>query len=190
MLSQWPWQVASILMFGAMTVYGFGLAGIVPVRVSGTPEHIAVALSLAAFVYEYVIDSHWKREWRSSNCSSSAVPKAVSERGRLFYVLGISQLYVVVVGLVTAIYSSIVNFECITALLFGMAVAHGLLKGARRLAPIPDSVQTDAKKMAELGLKPMATEAEMTRTGVIAIGAGVFLTLVLCLRYLYDSIHK
>lgn len=177
-------------MFGAMILYGFALAGIVPVGVSGTPEHITVALCLGAFVYEYVIDSQWKREWRLSNCPPSPDTKAVSERGRLFYILGISQLYVVVVGLVTAIYWSIVNFECFTALLFGLAVAHGLLKGARRLAPIPDSVQTDAKEMAKLGLKPMATESEMTRTGIIAIGAFVLITLAICLRYLYDSIHR
>jgi hypothetical protein len=80
--------------------------------------------------------------------------------------------------------------ECFFTLLFGLAVAHGLFYGARRLAPIPDSVQTDAKKMAEFGLRPMATEAEMTRTGIIAIGAGILITVVICLQYLYYSLKK
>jgi hypothetical protein len=177
-------------MFGVAALYGVCLVGMIPIRVLGIPEHITVALSLGVFVYEYVIDSHWKREWASCHGPSGPDPRTTSERGKLFYTLGLIQLYVLVVGLITAIYWSIINFECFTVLLFGMAVAYGLFRGARRLAPIPDSVQTDAKKMAEFGLEPMATEAEMTRTGIIAIGAGVLFTLAICLRYLYDSIHR
>ena len=75
-------------------------------------------------------------------------------------------------------------------LLFGMAVAHGLFKTSRRLAPIPDQILPDAKQVVELGLEPMATEKEATRAGIIAIGFGVLLTIFLCLKLLYEITHS
>ncbi len=186
----WPWRVASVLMVGAVTLYLFSVAGIVTIKVFGIRELIMLALNAGAFVYEYVIDSRWKRDWKLSEGSEVPHAGAVSDRGRLFYIFGMCQMYAVEAGLIAAVYWTLFSLESLSALLFGWAVAHGLLKSARQLTPIPDTDQTDAKKMAEFGLEPLATEAEMTRTGIIAIGAGVLLTLVLCLRLLYLSLHK
>ncbi len=189
MLKKWPWQVALTLMVGAMLLYSFGVAGIRAAGVSWKPELIAVLLSLGAFIYEHLIDSRWKREWNVSTCSAGPHAGTASDRGKLFYVLGMCQMYVVAAGLIANVYWSLFSLESFSALLFGWAVAHSLLKCARQLAPIADRDQTDAKKMAQFGLEPLATDAEMTRTGIIAIGAGVLLTPLLCLRFLYLSLH-
>jgi len=77
--------------------------------------------------------------------------------------------------------------ETFATITFGIAVAHGLLKASRRLAPIPDEVQHDARKMADLGLPHQATPEEMTRFAITVMGLGVVTTIVLSLYIAYGS---
>jgi hypothetical protein len=60
-----------------------------------------------------------------------------------------------------------------------------LLKAARRLAPIPDEIQRDARKIADLRLPQQAPSGEMTRIAIIVMGLGVVFTIVLCVYITY-----
>ena len=104
MLRMWPWRVASVLMVGAVTLYLFSVAGIVTIKVFGTRELIMLVLNAGAFVYEYVIDSRWKRDWKLSEGSEVPHAGAVSDRGILFYFFGMCQMYAVEAGLIAAVY--------------------------------------------------------------------------------------
>ena len=191
MLAKWPWRVGLIMLACAVMLYCSSLAGTVhAVRIPAFAEHLMVALCIAVFAYEFVVDVQWKRTWTVSHGPSSPDPMATSQRSRLFYTLGLVQLYVVILGLASAIWWSLFSLECFITLVFAMAVAHGLFKSGRRLASLPDEIQTDATKMAALGLEPMAMEKDMTRAGVIAICFGVLLTVFLCLKLLYEIAHN
>jgi len=185
-LKKWPWYVALILMSLAVFFYSLSVAGVMPVKRLPLAEHVSVGLFLAVFIYEFTLDLRWKRTWALCGEPLIMVMRGMSQRGRLFYILGFLQLYGLVIGIAAAVYWSLFSVECSVTLLFGVSVVHGLFASARRLSPIPDEIQTDRKKMNEFGLEPLATDKDMTRTAVIAIGLGVLLTVFLCFKLLFE----
>ena len=183
MLSPWPWRIAALLLVCEVISYGLSLFSVIP-RPTTAVAHWTVFATVAVLVYEFVIDSRWKRAW-----ASNADQTRPSERSRFFYSLALLQLYCIVIGLGAAIYWAIFSVECFSTLLLGMAVAHGCLKGARQLAPIADRDQTDPDKMAKLGLKPMPTDDQVSFAGIVFVGAALVLFMLLCFYYVIFMIR-
>ncbi len=179
MRKAWPWHCLAICWLVGVLLYVRALIGV--------RGHRMATLAACVFAFEFlfiglqfVLQARWKREWDQNR----GLP---SEGGRFYYVLGLIQLCCALIYLDVATFGFLFDGETFATITFGIAVAHGLLKASRRLAPIPDEVQHDARKMADLGLPHQATPEEMTRVAITVMGLGVVTTIVLSLYIAYGS---
>jgi hypothetical protein len=167
-------------------LYGRALTGIRGHRI-GTLAACILASALLFIGLQFVLQANWQRQWDQNRDSAGARSAMPSEGSRFYYILGLIQLFCALIYLDIATFGFLSDGETLATLIFGIAVAHGLLRAARRLAPIPDEIQHDARKMADLGLPHQATSEEMTRIAITVMGLGVAFTVVLCLYISYGS---
>ena len=62
-----------------------------------------------------------------------------------------------------------------------------MLFTSQKLAPIPDKDQANKENMDKLGLPHRASDAEITRTAIIVLGAGVIVVLILAVSIAVGS---
>lgn len=186
MRKAWPWQWLILCWLVGIVLFVRALVGVRGYRI-GALRACILAAELLFIGLQFVLQANWKREW-DRNLDRQGIPSVMpSEGARFFYILGLIQLCCAVIYLDVATYGFLFNGESFATLTFGIAVAHGLLKASRRLAPIPDEIQHDAQKMADLGLQSRATPDEMTKVAIIVIGLGVAFTIMLTLYLTYGS---
>jgi hypothetical protein len=186
MQKRWPWHCLAICELVGLLLYIRALIGVQDHRM-GTLAACVFAFEFLLVGVQFVLHSQWEAEWKQNRVLPSTASAMPSERAQFYYVLGLIQLYCVLIYLDIATFGFLFNGETFVATTFGLAVAHGLLKDSRRLAPIADEVQHDARKMADLGLERQATPEEMTKTAIVVMGLGVALTILLCASITYGS---
>jgi hypothetical protein len=182
----WPWRCLAIFWLLGVLLYGRDLIGVRGHRIA-TLVACVLAFEFLFIGVQFVLHAKWKREWEKNRDPSDARSVMPSEGAQFYYVLGLIQLCCALIYLNIATFGFLFDGESFATMTFGIAVAHGFLKAARRLAPIPDEIQHDTRKMADLGLEPRATPDEMTRVAITVMGLGVLLTIVLCLYITYGS---
>jgi hypothetical protein len=186
MRKTWPWHCLAICWLIVFLLYCRALIGVSGHRI-GTLGACILAFELLFIGLQFVLQASWQREWDQMGDSTGARSAMQSEGSRFYYRLGLAQLFCSLIYLDISTFGFLFDLEMFATLVFGIAVAHGLLRSARRLAPIPDEIQRDARKMADLGLPHQATPEEMTRIAIIVMGPGVAFTVVLCLYITYGS---
>jgi hypothetical protein len=180
MRKTWPWYCLAIGWLGGVLLFGRALMGARGLRI-GTLAAWILAFELLFIGLQFVLQARWKREWDRNRGFSS-------DGARFYYVLGLIQLFCALIYLDIATFGFLFDRETLASVTFGIAVAHGLFKTARKLAPIPDDIQVDDRKIADSELPHQATMDEMTRVAIIVMGLGVAFTIALCL-YLTDGAY-
>ncbi len=115
---------------------------------------------------------------RALHVSPEPIPAG---RGRFYYLLGILELACILIYFNLATLWRLFDIGTFSAMIFGVALAHGLLKTSRTLATIPDVMGDVSSKSHDSASSYQASDEEMTRIGIAVIGAAVVFTLMLCL---------
>jgi hypothetical protein len=184
MRKAWPWRGLTILWLAGVVLYVRALIGIRGYRV-GVIAACLLAAELLYLGYQLLQQANWEQERDRIISSPGASPASPSEGSQFYYVLGLSALYLVMVGFDLIAFWHLFDVDVLDNLICITFLGHGFILTARRLAPIPDEIQHDARKMAELELPRQATEKEMTGTAIRVMGWAVILTLALCVNLIY-----
>ena len=116
------------------------------------------------------------------------VPTALaipSEGARFYYIIGLLALCFVIIGFDIIAFWFSFDGDVLGDLIGLTLLTHGCLSTARRLAPIPDEIQRDAQRMADLGLPRQTTEQEMTRMAIVIMSLGVVFTIAIGVNLIY-----
>lgn len=174
-----PWYILKGLWLAGILLYGRSVFHVYGPKTSILG--VSVLGGLFLFIgLQFIFQAKWVREWEQKQDSSDMPPLIPSEGAQFYYGLGVAELFCVLIFLDIAAFEFLVDAGSLWTIGFGIALGQGLLRTSRRLAPISDATQHNAKKMAELGLPYRATDEEMMRVAIVVIGFGVILTFGLC----------
>lgn len=180
----WPWHSLAVCWLVGIALYVRAIVGVRGYKISTTAECL-LAAELLFIGLQIVLHAKWKREWDQNRTTSTSIPPSAG--ARFYYVLGLLQLWCALGYLDITTFGLLFDAETFAAVTFGVAVAHGLLRSSRTLAPIPDEIQHDARQMAELGFEARASDDEVTKVAIVVVGLGIATTLILCLYISYGS---
>lgn len=182
MEKRWPWYLIAVLSGSGSVLYVRLLSGENRPAV-GTLRELILGGALFMIATQIPVHLNWRRKWILSHGN----PQSPSKGASFYYVAGLIQLFAILIFLNLQIRFRMVDAESLSILLFGISVALSMLFTSQKLAPVSDEDQRNKEKMDRLGLPHRASDAEMTRTALIVLGAGVIAVLILAISIAIGS---
>jgi hypothetical protein len=193
MRNDWPWRGLAICLIAAMVFYCRALMDLATQRMGTWPSCLA-GLALLAIVYQFVLQSAWKRASQPTNDPWAAERSDLNSQTQLLYVLGVIGLYFVTIyfALATLLFPAYMGVN-IVKIGAGLAIADRCIRVARRrtVAPYqaPKTVLDQAGSQSAASIEQVSPDApmkppspdQMTRDALIVIGLAATTVTGLCL---------